>query len=56
MTPFLIDPSSRATTWLSEHLKNSTVEITTQQDPKFATNLELAVRYVVAILIIFDLS
>ncbi|XP_037796301.1 LOW QUALITY PROTEIN: cytoplasmic dynein 2 heavy chain 1-like [Penaeus monodon] len=45
MTPFLIDPSSRATTWLSEHLKNSTVEITTQQDPKFATNLELAVRF-----------
>ncbi|XP_069998938.1 cytoplasmic dynein 2 heavy chain 1 isoform X2 [Penaeus vannamei] len=45
MTPFLIDPSSRATTWLSEHLKDRTVEITTQQDPKFATNLELAVRF-----------
>ncbi|XP_042221258.1 cytoplasmic dynein 2 heavy chain 1-like isoform X2 [Homarus americanus] len=45
MRPFLIDPSSRATTWLREHLRGSTVEVTTQQDAKFATTLELAVRF-----------
>ncbi|XP_076054654.1 dynein cytoplasmic heavy chain beethoven [Oratosquilla oratoria] len=43
--PFLIDPSSRASEWLKEHLKESTVEVTTQQDAKFATTLELAVRF-----------
>ncbi|XP_068211563.1 cytoplasmic dynein 2 heavy chain 1 [Palaemon carinicauda] len=45
LRPFLIDPSSRATAWLSEHLKEHTVEVTTQQDPKFATTLELAIRF-----------
>ncbi|XP_063840903.1 LOW QUALITY PROTEIN: cytoplasmic dynein 2 heavy chain 1-like [Scylla paramamosain] len=45
MCPFLIDPSSRATTWVREHLRESTVEVTTQQDPKFVTTLELAVRF-----------
>ncbi|XP_069942834.1 cytoplasmic dynein 2 heavy chain 1 isoform X1 [Cherax quadricarinatus] len=45
LRPFLIDPSSRATAWLCEHLRGSTVELTTQQDPKFATTLELAVRF-----------
>lgn len=46
MCPFLIDPSSRATSWVREHLKDSTVEVTTQQDAKFVTTLELAVRWV----------
>ncbi|MPC25130.1 Cytoplasmic dynein 2 heavy chain 1 [Portunus trituberculatus] len=45
MCPFLIDPSSRATAWVREHLRESTVEVTTQQDPKFVTTLELAVRF-----------
>ncbi|XP_018025771.1 cytoplasmic dynein 2 heavy chain 1, partial [Hyalella azteca] len=45
-TPLLLDPSSRATDWLQAHLSASaTVETTTQQDPKFITNLELAVRF-----------
>ncbi|RXG65468.1 Cytoplasmic dynein 2 heavy chain 1 [Armadillidium vulgare] len=33
------------TQWLQEHLKGSTVEVTNQQDPKFGTTLELAVRF-----------
>ncbi|KAF2362508.1 ATPase dynein-related AAA domain [Trinorchestia longiramus] len=45
-TPLLIDPSSRATDWLQQHLgASATVEITSQQDQKFVTALELAVRF-----------
>ena len=42
--PLLIDPSSRATEWLQQHMSNTTVETITQEDSKFATTLELAVR------------
>ncbi|CAL4059761.1 unnamed protein product, partial [Meganyctiphanes norvegica] len=45
MRPFLIDPSSRATAWLRQHLKDQTVEVITQTDSKFGTTLELAVRF-----------
>ncbi|XP_041850617.1 cytoplasmic dynein 2 heavy chain 1 [Melanotaenia boesemani] len=43
--PFLIDPSSRATEWLSTHLKEHKLEIINQQDSNFLTSLELAVRF-----------
>ncbi|XP_037092634.1 cytoplasmic dynein 2 heavy chain 1-like [Pollicipes pollicipes] len=43
---FLIDPSSRAIEWLKTHLKDSAgVEVVTQQEEKFATQLEMAVRF-----------
>ncbi|CAG6004611.1 unnamed protein product [Menidia menidia] len=43
--PFLIDPSSRATEWLSTHLKEHRLEVINQQDNNFMTSLELAVRF-----------
>ncbi|XP_040902456.1 cytoplasmic dynein 2 heavy chain 1 [Toxotes jaculatrix] len=43
--PFLIDPSSRATEWLSTHLKQHRLEVINQQDSNFMTSLELAVRF-----------
>ncbi|CAB3978327.1 cytoplasmic dynein 2 heavy chain 1-like [Paramuricea clavata] len=45
MTPFLIDPSSRATAWLKNHLKEQRLEVVNQQDANFSTALELAVRF-----------
>ncbi len=42
-SPFLIDPSSRASEWLKASLKE--VEVTTQDDERFVLNLELAVRF-----------
>eukprot|EP01022_Parablepharisma_sp_SALTPOND_P023029 TRINITY_DN475_c0_g1_i1.p1 TRINITY_DN475_c0_g1~~TRINITY_DN475_c0_g1_i1.p1 ORF type:complete len:3195 (-),score=434.63 TRINITY_DN475_c0_g1_i1:26360-35944(-) len=46
-TPLIVDPSMQATEWLKLHLKEagSTVEILNQQDPKFVTQLELAIRF-----------
>nr|XP_023648221.1 cytoplasmic dynein 2 heavy chain 1 isoform X1 [Paramormyrops kingsleyae]XP_023648222.1 cytoplasmic dynein 2 heavy chain 1 isoform X1 [Paramormyrops kingsleyae] len=43
--PFLVDPSSRATGWLQAHLKESRLEVISQQDSNFMTSLELAVRF-----------
>ncbi|KPP72256.1 cytoplasmic dynein 2 heavy chain 1-like [Scleropages formosus] len=43
--PFLIDPSSRATEWLKTHLKESRLEVISQQDSNFMTSVELAVRF-----------
>ncbi|KAI3384587.1 hypothetical protein SNEBB_000072 [Seison nebaliae] len=43
--PFLIDPSSRATQWLKNHLANEKVEIVNQQDSNFVNSLELSVRF-----------
>uniref|UniRef100_A0A672TN04 Cytoplasmic dynein 2 heavy chain 1 n=1 Tax=Strigops habroptila TaxID=2489341 RepID=A0A672TN04_STRHB len=43
--PFLIDPSFRATEWLKTHLKESRLEVISQQDTNFLTALELAVRF-----------
>jgi dynein heavy chain 2, cytosolic len=45
LCPFLVDPSSRATNWLKQHLKEKKVEIINQQDKNFSTQLELAVRF-----------
>eukprot|EP00501_MAST-03F_sp_TOSAG23-6_P000982 GSMAST32.ASY1.ANO1.1018.1 assembled CDS len=46
-TPFIIDPSSAATSWLKGHLQKSgvTVECLPSQDPRFANQVELAVRF-----------
>jgi len=46
-TPLIIDPSTQATEWLKHHLKEtgSQVDILNQQDPKFVTQLELAIRF-----------
>ncbi|RDD40688.1 Cytoplasmic dynein 2 heavy chain 1 [Trichoplax sp. H2] len=45
ITPFLVDPSMRATDWLKTHLKDARLEIVNQQDPNFTTSLELAIRF-----------
>ncbi|ESO93665.1 hypothetical protein LOTGIDRAFT_209197 [Lottia gigantea] len=45
LRPFLVDPSSRATEWLKNHLKDSRLEVVNQQDANFNTALELAVRF-----------
>ena len=41
----IIDPSMQATHWLKAHLKDKAVETVNQQDPRLATQLELAVRF-----------
>jgi len=45
--PLLIDPNSQSSEWLKKHLAQGEcpVEILNQQDPKFANQLELAVRF-----------
>ena len=45
--PLIIDSSMQATEWLKSHLKETgtTVEVLNQQDPKFVTQLELAIRF-----------
>eukprot|EP00116_Pleurobrachia_bachei_P011585 sb/3471847/ len=43
--PYLIDPSSRATAWLKEHLKDQRLEVINSNDSGFMTALELAVRF-----------
>ncbi|PRP81711.1 hypothetical protein PROFUN_10811 [Planoprotostelium fungivorum] len=42
---FVIDPSTQAAEWLKNHLKNNKLDVTTQEDEKFSTTLELAVRF-----------
>lgn len=42
----LLDPSSIALDWLQTHLKHRSVEVVTQNAPRFNTSLELALRYV----------
>ena len=45
-TPLLIDPNTKATEWLKQHFGNEkSVEIVSQNDPKFTTQFELAVRF-----------
>ena len=39
MTPFLIDPSSRATAWLKNHLKEQRLEVVNQQVSSIFTSL-----------------
>jgi len=41
-TPLIIDPSTKATSWLRTQGNN---EVLSQQDPRFSTQLELAVRF-----------
>jgi dynein heavy chain 2 len=45
--PYIIDPSTAATTWLKGHIKTlgGTLEMTTIQDERFTTTMELAVRF-----------
>lgn len=45
--PLIIDPGATATVWLVRHLQQQreAVEVTTPGDPKFFTQLELAVRF-----------
>ena len=43
--PFIIDPSTQAGQWLTNHLKDSKLEVTTQEDQKFTNTLELSVRF-----------
>lgn len=46
--PFIIDPATQATKWLQQHLqedKSSPVEVLTASDPRFQTQVELAVRF-----------
>ena len=45
LTPYLVDPSQRATEWLKAHLKDTRLEVVNQQDSNFTTVLELAVRF-----------
>lgn len=43
--PFIIDPSTQASQWLKVHLKDSKLDITSQEDERFNNTLELAVRF-----------
>eukprot|EP00050_Salpingoeca_kvevrii_P020215 m.95860 g.95860 ORF g.95860 m.95860 type:complete len:4292 (+) comp8765_c0_seq1:164-13039(+) len=43
--PYLIDPASRAVTWLKKHLTGGRLEVVNHQDSNFVTQLELAVRF-----------
>ncbi|KAJ1640034.1 dynein heavy chain and region D6 of dynein motor-domain-containing protein [Pavlovales sp. CCMP2436] len=44
--PFIIDPSSQATSWLVKHLQQgATVETVTPNEQRFSTALELSVRF-----------
>lgn len=47
LSPLVVDPSTQASTWLESHLrsKSSSLEVTTLHDSRFATTLELAVRF-----------
>jgi dynein heavy chain 2 len=46
-SPYLIDPSGRASQWLKKHLEISEkpFEVTTQEDDRFILTLELAIRF-----------
>jgi dynein heavy chain 2, cytosolic len=45
--PLLIDPSAQASDWVVAHesARSAAVEVTTMRHPRFATSLELAVRF-----------
>lgn len=43
MVPFIVDPNSQAIDWLRQNVENA--EVVLQQDPKLASQLELAVRF-----------
>uniref|UniRef100_A0A7S1KLM8 Cytoplasmic dynein 2 heavy chain 1 n=1 Tax=Percolomonas cosmopolitus TaxID=63605 RepID=A0A7S1KLM8_9EUKA len=43
--PLVIDPSQQATQWLKQHMSSKNIEVTTSSDPKFASHLELAIRF-----------
>ncbi|KAK5644082.1 hypothetical protein RI129_007927 [Pyrocoelia pectoralis] len=51
MTPLFLDPSSIASDWIKTHLKSKTVEVISQDSPKFSTVFELAVRFGKALII-----
>eukprot|EP00049_Salpingoeca_infusionum_P001770 m.50835 g.50835 ORF g.50835 m.50835 type:complete len:4155 (+) comp11193_c0_seq1:125-12589(+) len=42
---FIVDPASTALTWLTTHLQDKRLEVTSQKDSNFTTSLELAVRF-----------
>eukprot|EP00056_Hartaetosiga_gracilis_P017754 m.8317 g.8317 ORF g.8317 m.8317 type:complete len:4146 (-) comp6080_c0_seq1:66-12503(-) len=42
---FLVDPSRSGLSWIKKHLSNSPVDIASQKDENFGTNLELAIRF-----------
>jgi len=47
-TPLIIDPSTHASKWLKNHISSrndKAVEMVTLQDPRFTSQLELAVRF-----------
>ena len=46
-SPYLIDPSGRASQWLKKHLESTEkpFEVTTQEDDRFILTLELAIRF-----------
>ena len=46
-SPFLVDPSTRASEWLKVSLgsEEAPVEVTTQDDDRFVLTLELAIRF-----------
>ena len=43
--PLIVDPSSRASEWLAQHLKSVKVEIVNHSDANFVTQVELAARF-----------
>ena len=43
--PFVIDPNGQSTGWLKTHLSDKSLEVVMQQEPRFVTTLELAVRF-----------
>ncbi|XP_054724974.1 LOW QUALITY PROTEIN: cytoplasmic dynein 2 heavy chain 1-like [Uloborus diversus] len=45
LIPFLIDPSSRATEWLKNHMSNSQLEVVSPHDATFVTSVEMSVRF-----------
>ena len=46
-SPYLIDPSNRASQWLKKHLEQNEIpfEVTNQEDERFLLTLELAIRF-----------
>lgn len=45
LRPYLVDPNGSAATWLKNHFRDKNVEVVSQHNPRFQTNLELSVRY-----------
>lgn len=43
--PLIVDPTLNTLNWLKNHYKNKQLEIISQNSQKFATSLELAVRF-----------